>query len=674
MKKISVTHPHFRASRQTIVCLVMALVTLFVFWQVKDHGFIALDDNVYVTDNTYVLQGLSLANLKWALTTSYTGYWHPLTWLSHMLDVQLFGPKAGWHHLMNVFFHIINALLLFLILHRATKLLWQSAFVAALFALHPLHVESVAWVAERKDVLSTLFWMLSLGSYVYYVEHPGYRRYLFVLCFFALGLMSKPMVVTFPFILLLLDYWPLGRFQPAKKDRGDSHNPVSPGKPARKKQRTANASGQNAVPEKGHAGHSSQGPGIRALIMEKIPLFLFAVLSSAITLVNQQGGSSLQDVSADIRITNAIVSCGKYLGKTLWPLDLAVFYPYPPVLPFWQVLGAALMLLAATFLVVRETKHHPYLGVGWLWFLGMLVPVIGLVKVGSQAMADRYTYLPLIGIFIMIAWGVPDCLKNWKQRTIALGMLSGIAILACIVVTWMQLQHWKDSETLFRHTLKVTTGNFVIHNNLGTVLSAQGEVDDAITHYRTALSINPKYEDAWFNLGNACVKSGQTAMAVEAYQQALHMNPKHSEAWNHLGIAYAKSGQTDEAIKAFRETLHVNPEHGEASFNLGNAYQKSGQTALAVEAYQQALSINPTYTEAWNNLGLAYAKSGQTDEAIKAFRKALRINPEYAKAWFGLGIIYLESGQNERAREVHERLKAVDPAAADEFLRILPRL
>jgi protein O-mannosyl-transferase len=317
--------PRGKTRRVISVCIILAVVTLAVFWQVKDHEFINFDDNLYVTENKQVRSGISLANLQWALTTSHTGYWHPLTWVTHMLDVQLFGMKAGWHHLMNVFLHVLNALLLFLILHRMTKALWQSAFVAALFALHPLHVESVAWTAERKDVLSTLFWMLSLGAYAHYVERPGYRRYLFVLGFFALALMSKPMVVTFPFVLLLLDYWPLGRFQPAQPDRGGSHNAVSPEKPARKKQKAASASPKNAVPAKEPAVHPLQWSLIWPLLREKAPLFLLSILSSVITFVNQQGGTSLQAIPPDARIANALVSYGTYLGKTIWPQNLDIF-------------------------------------------------------------------------------------------------------------------------------------------------------------------------------------------------------------------------------------------------------------------------------------------------------------------------------------------------------------
>jgi tetratricopeptide (TPR) repeat protein len=671
---------------------------------VKDHEFINFDDNLYVTENKHVLSGISLANLKWALTATYASNWHPLTWLSHMVDVQLFGLKAGRHHLVSVFFHIANALLLFLILHRMTKALWQSAFVAVLFALHPLHVESVAWTAERKDVLSTLFWMLTLGAYVFYTERPGFRRYLPVLGFFVLGLMSKPMVVTLPFILLLLDYWPLGRFQPINQDRGGSHDAVSPEKPASKKQKAANAPPKKAVPAQEHSVQPVQWSEIRPLLLEKAPLFLFSIISSVITFTIQQGGTSLQALPTDTRIANALVSYGKYLGKTIWPRDLAVFYPHPEALPFWQVLGAALLLLSATFLVVWKIKRHPYLGVGWLWYLGTLVPVIGLVQVGSQAMADRYSYVSLIGIFIMIAWGIPDFLKKWGHRKAVLGVLSGIAVLSCAVVTWEQVQLWRDSITLFSHTLKVTTDNFIAHNNMGTALAGQGENVDAIAHYRAALRISPEYVKAWKNLGIAYEESGRSAKAIEAYQQARRLNPNDAETWNNLGSAYGKAGQTAKAVEAIRQALRIDPAYDEAWNNLGNAYGENGETAKAIEAFQQALRINPKHTKAWNNIGVAYGESGQSVKAIEAFQRSLSINPEqagvwsnlavayskhgqsaeaieayrqalsikseYAKAWFGLGVLYGESGQTEQVREVYRRLRAIDPSLAAEFSRM----
>ena len=698
---------HIGKNRRVLsVCVILVIVTLAVFWQVRDHAFINLDDDLYITENPHVLAGITFENLKWALTTGHASNWHPLTWLSHMLDVELFGLKAGRHHLMNVFFHIVNTLLLFLILHRMTRALWQSAFVATLFALHPLHVESVAWVAERKDVLSTLFWMLTLGAYGYYVKRPGYRRYLLVLVCFLLGLMSKPMLVTIPFVLLLLDFWPLGRLQPAKHAGPDSRNATRPEDPARKKRKAANSSAVKAVDREEWTVYPLRWTVIRPLLLEKVPLLALAALSSVITLINQQRVmASLKVLSVDARIANALVSYVKYIGKMIWPLDLAVFYPNPYVQPWWSVLGAVLILSAATVLFIWKSKRRPYLSVGWLWYLGTLVPVIGLVQVGTQAMADRYSYVSLIGIFIMIAWGVPDSLKNWGHRKTVLAVLSGIAILACAAVTWAQVQLWRDSITLFSHTLKVTTDNYLIHNNMGVALSDQGKNEDAFVHYRAALLINPKHIEAWKNLGIYYEESGRSAKAIEAYEQAQRLNPNDAKIWNRLGRAYGKSGQNAKAIETLRQALRIDPAYDDAWNNLGNVYMGNGETAKAIEAFQQALRINPKYAETWNNLGVAYKESGQsvkaieafrqslrisrenasvwnnlavayrkhgqTAEAIEAYRQALSINPKYVEAWFGLGVAYGESGQRGLVKDVYERLRAIDPAMADEFSKIL---
>ena len=645
------------------VCSVLVLVTLAVFWQVKAHEFINYDDGLYITENTHVQAGLSIESLKWAFRTGHACNWHPVTWLSHMLDVQLLGLNPGRHHLVNVLFHIANALLLFLVLRRMTKALWPSAFVAALFALHPLHVESVAWVAERKDVLSTLFWLLTMGAYIFYVERPGYRRYLPVLGFFALGLMSKPMLVTLPFVLLLLDYWPLGRLRPNMQDRGTPRNAPSPEKPAGKKRKAAGPSPQSIVPVKEHAAPPGQWSMIRPLLLEKVPLFVFSILSSAVTILTQERAmQSLQKLPAAERIANALVSYGMYLEKTFWPRDLAVFYPRPDAYPLWQVLGAALLLLAATFLVIRYAKRFPYLCVGWLWYLGTLVPVIGLVQVGAQAMADRYSYVSLIGIFIMIAWGVPEWLKEWPWRNTVLVALSGVALSACVVITWEQLHFWQDSVTLFRHALKVTADNCVTHNNLGSALHGQGKTDDAITHFRAAIGINPEYAEAWANLGVAYRGSGRTAEAIEAFQRALRINPEYAEAWNGLGNAYGESGQMANAIEALeQQALRINPEYVEAWNNLGLAYQGSGQTAKAIEAFQQTLRINPLDAKAWYSIGVAHWKSGQTASAVEAYQQALRINPKYAEAWNNLGLAYGKADQTANAVEAYQQALSINP-------------
>ncbi len=499
-----------------LIYLLLTAAAIIAFQQVNHCDFINYDDAIYVTENIHIRDGITTQAIRWAFTTGYAANWHPVTWMSHMLDVQLFGLKPRWHHLTNLLFHIANTLLLFFIFHRMTKAPWKSAFVAALFALHPLHVESVAWVAERKDVLSTFFWMLAMVAYIHYVEHrtedgrqrsadgekwtgilrfpPSVFRYLAVVIFFALGLMAKPMLVTFPFILLLLDYWPLQRFEqkkPAQEIRREvskqgAGTPASAGvtsslrksegkrgplsadeiKGKSGKKRT----GQGMVKEEKPAAHTNQWALVRPLLLEKIPLLALAALSCIVTYFAQKKGGaviSFQGIPAGVRIANALVSYIIYIGKTIWPNNLAVFYPHPGVRPLWQVLGAVLFLGAVTFAVIRTAKRFPYLAMGWLWFAGTLVPVIGIVQVGGQAMADRYTYIPLIGLFVMAAWGIPELLKKWRYRKEALFALSALILPCFFIVTWTQVGYWRNSIALFDHTLKVTSHNVLIQRNRG---------------------------------------------------------------------------------------------------------------------------------------------------------------------------------------------------------------
>ncbi len=451
--------------RLLIISLLLIIATFMAFWQVTHCDFINFDDPEYVTDNRHVQDGLTVEGILWAFTTGHAANWHPLTWISHMVDVQLFGLQPGWHHLTNLLFHLANTLLLFLVLNRMTKALWQSAFVAALFALHPLHVESVAWVAERKDVLSTFFWMLTMGMYVSYVARPGLTRYLTLLLCFALGLMAKPMLVTLPFVLLLLDYWPLQRLE-QKKPPQEVRKPLS-----KDKKRTP--------PVKAPVQPVDHWPLIRPLLTEKIPLFVLAVLSSIVTYLVQHHGGAVESLEAfppSARVANAFVSYSTYMVKMLWPTNLAVFYPHPRWWPLWQVLGSVVLLIAITVLAIRGAKKRPYAAVGWLWYVGTLVPVIGVVQVGSQAMADRYTYIPLVGLFIIVAWAVPELLKKWPYRKEALIVLSALCLLCLFLVTWRQVGYWRNSIALYDHALEVTDANSLIHNNRGTAYSKPRQV------------------------------------------------------------------------------------------------------------------------------------------------------------------------------------------------------
>ena len=460
-----------------MICLFLVIATLAVYWQVLNNDFVIYDDDKYVTENTHVHKGVTFDSLTWAFTSSHASNWHPLTWISHMIDYQLYGLNARGHHLTSLLFHVANTLLLFLILVRMTGTLWQSSFVAALFALHPLHVESVAWVAERKDVLSTFFMMLTVWAYILYVKKREIKGYLLVVLFFVLGLMSKPMLVTLPFILLLLDFWPLGRLCLLR----DTKNV---------------ATGQ----------HTNERADIFRLVLEKAPFFALAVGSSIVTFIVQERGGAMEiakTYSIQTRIINAFVAYTEYIVDMIWPVKLALLYPHPGnSLQLWKGVVAGFALVLITILVIRKARRIPYLAVGWLWYIVTLIPVIGIVQVGSQAMADRYTYVTLIGLFIIIAWGANDLLSKWRHRKIWLSTLAAIILPVLIVLTWKQVQYWENGITLFKHTLRHTSNNYVIHNNLGIVLREQGRTEEAIKHYLQALRSNPDYALAHYNLSN----------------------------------------------------------------------------------------------------------------------------------------------------------------------------
>jgi len=558
-----------------LLCLLLIGVTLGIFFQTGDHQFINYDDPLYVTNNPHVKEGLTVKNILWAFTTTTASNWHPLTWLSHMLDVELFGLNPRGHHLTNVFIHTASTLLLFLLLTQITAAPWQSLFVAALFALHPLHVESVAWVAERKDVLSGFFWLLTLLFYAGYVRHGQLKYYLLTFFSFVLGLMSKPMLLTFPLVMFLFDYWPLGRFSfQCWKGRG--------------------------------AGGVSFG----SLVKEKIPFLFCSALSAMITLYAQgKGGtmSSLDVVPLANRIANALVAYAKYIEKTLWPSDLAFFYPFPLSLPLWQAFGSCALLILIFIATIHLRQRKPYLIVGWLWFLITLIPVIGLVQVGGQAMADRYTYIPLIGLFIMIGWGVPDLLRGFRlrYRSAILVTLSGLVIIALSAATWKQLGYWKDDISLYQHTLNITANNYIIFNNLGIALAERGEVDAAIQSYQEALRIWPKSANAHTNLGAALMSQGKFQEAIRHYDEALRLRPDYplarinlSKALNNAGVALAHQGKLDEAIRYFKEALRIDPEFADGYFNMGITLARMNRMDEAAEQFIYVLRLTPDSAEA----------------------------------------------------------------------------
>jgi len=608
--------------RQFLICIILMLTTVIVFWQVGKHEFVNYDDDVYVTENPQVQTGLTRQSLIWAFTTTHGANWHPLTWLSHMLDCQLYGLNPRGHHLTNLLFHLANTLLLFVVLRRMTGALWQSGFVAALFALHPLHVESVAWVAERKDVLSGFFWLLTMWTYVRYVERPGPKRYILTFFIYGLGLMAKPMLVTLPFVLLLLDYWPLNRFQ-----TGTSHvdSPIS----------------------------SQTKSSLIALVWEKLPLFALAAVSSVATFVVQQRGGAVKSVEVfpmAIRIANALLSYVFYVKKMVWPQGLAFFYPHPGMnLPMWKPVAAGLLMLSISISVALGARRHPYLLVGWLWYLGTLVPVIGLVQVGTQAMADRYSYLPLIGLFVIVAWGVGEFAKKWPHLRILAPFLAAIVLIGLSVCSWWQIKYWKNSVTLFEHTLRVTDNNSPIHNNLGNVLAQQGMFEEAVAHYTRALEIRPNDVNIHINLAVSLTSLGKLEEAIANFNTVLKIKPDHAEAYNNLGNALVMQGRIDEAVANYSRALEIRPTDAEAHNNLGAALAAMGKLREAIAHFSQALRFKPDYAEAHYNLGMALATEGKLQEAIAHFSQALRFKPDYAKAHHSFGIVLAHQGHHREA-------------------------
>jgi protein O-mannosyl-transferase len=597
-----------------IICISLAIATLAVYWQIQDHEFINFDDNEYITENTHVKAGFTREGFIWAFTKSQASNWHPITWLSHMVDCQLYGLNPKGHHLTNLFFHTANSLLLFIVLSRMTGTLWQSGFVAVLFALHPLHVETVAWAAERKDVLSMFFMMLTLWAYIFYIENPGVKKYLLVVLFFALGLMSKPMLVTLPFILLLLDYWPLGRLKSGQAQ----------GNLRKTKKR---------IP-------SDNRSNVSQLILEKLPLFILAMGSSIVTfLVQQSGGAtkSLAMYSIQVRITNALISYLEYLEKMVWPTGLAVLYPHPgDALSAWKGMVCGVVLVFITTVVVRMIQRAPYLAVGWFWYLGTLVPVIGIVQVGSQAIADRYTYIPLIGIFIIIAWGLPQLIENFRYKDKVLIISGGILIPLLMVSTWSQTRHWKNSTTLYKHAIEVNGNNYpsfsVVYYNLGNTLVKKNELEEAISHYKMAIKINPEHVLAYNNLGNALSQKGDIEGAISQFKTAIKIDPQNALAHDNLGVILDELGEYEKAIAHYKTAIQVKPDFAGAHYNLGNTLTKTNEPEEAIRHYKLAIKIDPEHVLAHTNLGNALAQKGLLEDAITQYQTAIKIKPDFSPA------------------------------------------
>ncbi|MBA4150691.1 MAG: tetratricopeptide repeat protein [Verrucomicrobia bacterium] len=584
------------------ICIVLAIVTLAAFWPVRQNDFINFDDPDYVSENPIVQQGITGENIKWAFTQPAASNWHPLTWLSHMLDCQLFGLNPGKHHLTSVFLHAGSAILLFLLLRKMTGSVWKSVIVAAVFALHPLRVESVAWISERKDVLSGFFFMLTLYAYAHYAQKPEKIRYTLALVCFALGLMAKPMIVTLPFVLVLLDFWPLRRmplFAPTQTEHRKLNTEHFP------------------------------------ILLEKLPFFALSIASCVVTVWAQKAGGSvksLTDFPLILRLENALISYFRYIKKFFWPDDLAVFYPHPNSWPGWQVALALVLLIGITFLAVRFARKAPFISVGWFWFLGMMIPVIGIVQVGIQSMADRYTYLPMIGFSIALVWGAAQCVERFKLPPVAWGTAIVAAMIGFLFVTNKEVRHWRDSETVFRRALAVTKNNYTAHANLGIALGTAGELEESERHLRAAREIGPDYAEAHHNLANSLVQLGRVEEARAAYLQAIKMKPDYDDALSNLGMLSVRQGDFEQAKSFYARAAHAKPSNPVIQHNLATALLELGSISEALTHYGKAVQLNPDFAPAHFQMGAIFAANERRDQAVFHFREALRINPEHAEA------------------------------------------
>jgi tetratricopeptide (TPR) repeat protein len=573
------------------------VVSLVAYGRILGNDFVNFDDNVYITENSHVRSGLNVETIKWAFTAVVSSNWHPLTLISHALDWSLFKDHVVGHHLVNLLLHIFNVILLFLFLNKITKNRWPAAFAALLFALHPLRVESVAWAAERKDVLSMFFGLWTLYAYAFYVAKPQVSKYILCLILFALGLMSKPMLVTLPFVLLLLDFWPLERWK--KGLTPEAKKPVQNGAvPLKKKRKQLKAT---SLVEKNVATSIGGSATIIYLFTEKVPFIFFALMSSIITIWAQNKGgavASLERVPFSERLINAIVSYISYLGKTFWPVDLAVFYPYEHAFTAGGLLGAVLILLVISIFAIYLVKKAPFFLTGWLWYLGTLVPVIGLVQVGRQSMADRYMYLPSIGIGIIIVWGLAYLLPQEKIRKFIFVPVAAIVLMILSFLTWQQCGYWKNSITLFEHTLQVTKNNYLAHTNLGIALAADGKIDQAMAHYDAALKIKPNDDNAHYNLGNIYMRQGNNEEAIKHFQAAVRLNPTYFPAHNNLGVLFEKQTKNHEAIEHYRQAFLLEPNNPGINFNLGVALARSGKLKEAIEYLRMSVYLNPNDEQA----------------------------------------------------------------------------
>jgi tetratricopeptide (TPR) repeat protein len=637
------TKPPAAPRQRLLIGILLVAVTLAIYWPATRFEFTNFDDPAYVTDNPMVQRGLTWPSVKWALTSSHSSLWLPVTRLVHLATWQVFGDNSGGHHLVNIVIHALNALLAFLVVERMTRATVRSAFVAALFAWHPLRVESVAWVAELKDVLAVFFGLLTMWCYLRFVKSGKSTDRLLLIASYALGLMGKPMLVTLPFALFLIDIWPLRRLGfPA----------WFPGNP-----------GQVPAADSGSGADLPPTITWRRAITEKLPLLLMAIAFCGVTLLTTT--KAVAPLPLTYRIANAFLSYARYVGKIFYPVDLAALYPHPGKWPSWQVVLAILFCGLLTAGALSMARKRPYVFSGWFWFVGILVPVIGLVQAGPQAMADRFTYLPSLGLTMLVVWAVAGLSPHLPFGKPGAAVLGGMVTLACLAITHVQLGYWKNSITLFEHTLAVTTNNDIAHYNLGEALNSKGYFKESIPHYEEAIRLNPKSDDAWNNLGVVYARLNQRDKAAEYYRKAMEINPKYVAAHFNYGLIYYFQQRMNDALAEFNETLRLSPDHHQARCWIGRIYAEQGRLDEARQNFLQALELNPRSYDAHYELGVLRMNEGETAAAIQHFQKVIQLKPDYVAVYGKLGLALASSRQPAEAITQYRRALASEPDAVE---------
>jgi protein O-mannosyl-transferase len=627
------------APKQQLILISAGLVLLIAaaFEPLRHNGFTVYDDNDYIRENTYVKSGLTWQSVTWAFTSGRASNWHPLTWLSHMVDIELFGLNPLGHHLHNLLLHTASTVLLFWLLYIMTGSVWPSAFTAMVFGIHPLRVESVAWAAERKDVLCMLFFMLTVAAYLYYVKRGSIGRYMLVMLCFALGLMAKPMLVTLPIVLLLLDIWPLKRTQ----NFIDKRNP------------------------------QKQTMSFLNLIAEKIPLLLLVMTSCIVTYTVQKAGGSVNDISLQTRIVNALFSYLAYLGKIFWPHNLAALYPFPVgPYPLWKPVAGSILLFVLSGIAVYYYSRKSWLFTGWFWYVVTLIPTIGLIQVGNQAMADRYTYLPSIGIVIMLSWSVVQVSAKWRHQTLIIGTLTIVAAIAMITTTRHQLRFWKDDVSLFEHALAVTENNAVMQNNLGGTFWKQGKEAQAFEHIQKALQLVPAFPDANINMAAILFKRKDYDKAMDCLYKALKANPDSFQANNNLALVLIELKRYDQAARYLLTALKNTEDNADIYYNMGIVLGAQKKTDEAADAYEQAIKLDHNHYEAMNELGAIKYKQGLLDEAVGYFRQCVQRDPNYVKAYSNLGLALQKQKKFEESISYCLKALQIEPDFADTWYNL----